>query len=344
MKSSVSLVVIALFVTLLASACGGGGGTATLKPGDVAVVGGQTVTSGDLDAVMNVARASYKAQKRQFPKPGTQAYETVKSQAVTLLVQRAEYAQKAQDLGIHISDKQIDAGIEQVKKQFYGGSEAKYEQGLKAQGLSPNEARQFEKSNLTSKALADKITGDVHVSDKDIEQYYNQNKATLYAQKESRDIRHILVKTKALADLVYAKLVAAHEKNFAALAKKYSKDPGSAANGGKLTISRGQTVPPFDKTAFSLATGQLSKPVKTQFGWHVIQALSPIRPATTMPLSKVKNQIRQTLEQQKKNSVSRTWIQDTAKEFCKPGKVKYEPGFAPNPDPCLSITASTPST
>jgi len=291
-----------------------------------------------------VARASYKSQKRQFPKPGTQAYETVKSQAVTLLVQRAEYAQKAKDLGIHITDKQIDDGIAQVKKEFYGGSEAKYEQGLKAQGLTPESARAFEKANLTAKALASKITSSAKVSEKDIEQYYNQNKATLYVQKESRDIRHILVKTKALADSVYAQLVAAHEKNFATLAKKYSKDPGSAANGGKLTITRGQTVAPFDKTAFSLKTGELSKPVQTRFGWHVIQALSAIRPPSSTPLSKVRNQIRQTLEQQKKNSVMTTWLQDTAKEFCKPGKVKYEPGFAPNPDPCLSITSSTPST
>ena len=84
-------------------------------------------------------------------------------------------------------------------------------------------------------------------------------------------MRHILVKTKAQADDLYAQLQGGAD--FAALAKKFSEDTGSKANGGKLTISKGQTVAPFDQTAFLLKKNAISKPVKTEFGYHIIQPL-----------------------------------------------------------------------
>jgi foldase protein PrsA len=340
MKRHAFLVGLALFAVLLVAACGGGGGTASLGSHDVAVVGGQSVTKDDLSALFNRAKKSYEADKRPFPKPGTSAYNTLQGQAVTFLVQRAEFAQRAADMGIHISDKQIDDRIAQLKKQFYNGSEKRYEQTLKQQGLTPNQARGEVEAQLISEQLYTKVTNNVHVSDAAVQNYYDANKS-IYQQKESRDVRHIVVSKRALADTIHAKLVADHEQNFAALAKKYSKDPGSAANGGKLTITRGQTVPAFDKTAFGLKTGQLSQPVHTQLGWHVIQALSAIKPPSVTPLSKVKASIRQQLEQQKKTETMTRWVDDTKKDFCKPDKVKYQTGYAPTPDPCIAVTSST---
>ena len=113
--------------------------------------------------------------------------------------------------------------------------------------------------------------------------------------------------------------------------------------GGKLTVVRGQTVPQFDRTAFSLKTGQLSKPVHTQYGWHIIQALSAIRPASATPLSKVKDTIRQQLEQQKKNEVMTKWVDKKKKSYCKSG-IKYQVGYQPNPDPCATVTGATTTT
>jgi parvulin-like peptidyl-prolyl isomerase len=342
MKHATSLVILLIAVSLLVAACGGGG-SASLQSGDVAVVGGQTITQEDLSNLLDRAKKSYAAQHRPFPKLGTPAYESLKGQAVTFLVQRAQFAQKAADMGINISDKDVDARIEQLKKQYYGGSEKKYEQTLKSQGLTPDQAREEVRSELISEALYKKVTGKVHVSDSAVKSYYDQHKA-LYQQKSSRDIRHILVKTKAKADALYAQLVADHEKNFAALAKKNSQDPGSASNGGKLTVTKGQTVPPFDKVAFSLKTGQLSKPVHTQYGWHIIQALSGIKPPSTTSFDKVKESIRLQLEQQQKNTVMTQWVDGVKKYFCKPGKVKYQAGFKPTPDPCLSVTTPTQTT
>jgi parvulin-like peptidyl-prolyl isomerase len=345
MKRHAQLVLLSMVVVLVAAACGGGGGKASLGSGDVATVGGEKISKDELSSLLNRAQKSYQADKRPFPKPGTREYNTLQGQAVSFLLQRAEFEQKAKDLGIDISDKKVDDRIEKLKKQFYGGSEQKYKDALKKQGLTEDQAKDEVRAQLISEELYKKVTAKVHVTDAQIAAYYNKNK-TSYQQKQSRDVRHILVNTnqKALADRLYSELVANHEQNFAALAKKYSKDPGSASNGGKLTITRGQTVPPFDKTAFSLAKGALSQPVKTQYGWHIIQALSAIRPPSTTPLAKVKASIRQQLEQQKKNALMTKWVDDTKKQFCKPGQISYAAGYKPSPDPCLGVSNVTSTT
>jgi foldase protein PrsA len=331
-----------LCVGVLVAGCGGGGGgSASLSGADVAAVGGQQVTKDQFQALMGRAKKSYTAQKRAFPKAGTREYENLKGQAVDFLVQRAEFEDEADSMGIHVSDKQIDARITKLIKQFYGGSEKKYEDTIKSQGLTTETARQEVKAQVISEELYKKVTGDVNVSDKELRDYYDSNKS-IYVQKESRDVRHILVTKKALADQLYQQLKGG--ANFAKLAKKYSKDPGSAQNGGRLTITRGQTVKEFDKTAFSLKKGQLSAPVHTQYGYHIIQALSDIRPAKTTPFDKVKSSIRQQLEQQKKQDEMTKWVDQTKKKFCKDDKIKYQVGYQPNPDPCAAILANTSST
>jgi parvulin-like peptidyl-prolyl isomerase len=325
------LVLFALLtLALVAAGCGGGRSSAALGADDVAVAGERTVTKEEFHALMNRAKKSYEAQKRPFPKAGTAEYEQLKTQAITFLVQRAEFEQEAEDLGIDITDEKVEQRTEQLKKQFYGGSDKRYEEALAEQGLTPEQAVDQVRAQLVSEALFNKVTEDVKVSREEIKAYYDSHK-TQYQQPESREVRHILVQKKALADDLYSQLSSGG--NFAALAKRYSKDPGSAANGGKLTISKGQTVPEFDKTAFELKKNELSKPVKTQYGYHIIQALSAVKPASKTPLDKVDESIRQQLEQQEKNDVMTKWVEDTKKTYCK-SLIKYQVGYKPNPDPC----------
>jgi parvulin-like peptidyl-prolyl isomerase len=334
------LCAFAVSLGLAAAGCGGSS-TASLGTEDVAVVGDKSITKEQFQTLMGQAKKSYEAQKRDFPKPGSVEYEQLKGQAVTFLVQRAEFEQEAEALGIDITDEKVDKRIEQLKKQFYGGSEERYQKTLKQQGLTDEDAKQQIRSQLISEELFKKVTDDVKVSDAEIKAYYNSHKSQ-YGQAESREVRHILVNPnqKALADSLYAQLK--NGANFAALAKKYSKDPGSAAQGGKLTVSKGATVPEFDKTAFALKKGEISQPVKTQYGYHIIQALSAIKPATTTPLPKVKASIRQQLEQKQKNDKMTKWVEDTKKDYCG-GRIKYQVGYTPNPDPCATLNGTTTS-
>ena len=323
-------------LALVAAGCGGSS-SATLNDDDVAVAGSQQITKAQFTALMNRAKKSYDAQKRPFPKPGSAEYEQLKGQAITFLIQRAEFEQEAKDIGIKITDQDVDKRIEQLKKQFYGGSEQKYKRTLAQQGLTEEQAKGEVRAQLVSEDLFKKITGDVKVSDKEIRDYYDSHKAQ-YQQPASRDVRHILVQKKALADQLYAQVKGG--ANFAALAKKYSKDPGSASNGGKLTVTKGQTVPAFDKTAFSLKKGQISQPVKTQYGYHIIQALSAVKPPQKTPLSKVESSIRQQLGDQQKRDAMTKWVDDTKNKYCN-SRIKYQVGFAPNPDPCTTTGTTT---
>jgi len=331
------LILLAILSVVLVVAGCGGTSTATLGSDDAAIVGSQAITKDQFRSLMDRAKKSYNSQKRPFPKPGTAEYEQLKGQAVTFLVQRAEYAQEADAMGIKVTDSDVDKRIEELKKQYYGGSEARYEKTLKQQGLTPDQAKDEVRASLIAEDLFKKVTDKVNVSKQDVNAYYASHKSQ-YVQPESREVRHILVTKKALADTLWAKLKAG--ANFAALAKKYSKDPGSASNGGKLTISKGQTVAEFDKTAFDLKTGELSPPIHTQYGYHIIQALSAIKPAQTTPLSKVESSIKQQLEQQQKNEIMTKWVDRKKKDYCR-SRIKYQVGYQPNPDPCASITGAT---
>src|SRR5205809_752648 len=167
-------------------------------------------------------------------------------------------------------------------------------------------------ASVIQNKIYEKVTAGVQVNDKDVTDYYAKN-TSQYIQPASRDVRHILVKKKALADQIYQQLT--HGANFAALAKKYSTDPSSKDSGGKLTISKGRQVPEFDKVAFALKTHEIGKPVKTSYGWHVIQALTPVKPRSVTKLSEVKTAIRQQLLGQKKQEEMRKWVDQTTKDF-----------------------------
>ena len=117
------LILFALTSLALVAAGCGGNTSAPLGSDDVAVVGSQHITKDQFQALMNRAKRSYDAQKRPFPKPGSTEYEQLKGQAITFLVQRAEFEQEADNKGIKITDEQVDKRIEQLKKQFYGGSD-----------------------------------------------------------------------------------------------------------------------------------------------------------------------------------------------------------------------------
>ena len=333
MTKSRFLLLPALLIAFLLAGCGGE--DAESVPADaVASVDGEPIAKSEFDGLLAQARKSYENQKREFPKAGSQEYQTLKNQAVQFLVQRRQFELEAEELGIEVTDRQVEDRLEEIKKQYFGGDKKKYEAQLKEQGLSDRQVRNDIRAQLISEKISERVTKEVKVTDAEVKKYYEENQAT-YKQPESREVRHILVKTKAKADELAGQVTNA---NFAALAKQHSEDTGSKENGGKLTISKGQTVAPFDKRAFALDKNEISAPVKTEFGFHIIQALSDVEPASTTPLKDVRESIKTQLLQTKKNEAMTKWIDELKKDY--EDKVSYAVGFNP-PAPVTTGATNT---
>jgi parvulin-like peptidyl-prolyl isomerase len=328
----ISLALLGTAVVLVSAACGGSANV----PGDaVAVVDGTEIPRSELDALIAQARKTYEAQDQDFPKAGTPEYQNVQTQYVKYLVQLEEFGKEADELGIEVTEKDVDKELQEFIKTRFAGKRADFEKALEQQGYTEKALRETLYASVLSQKLFDAVTKDVEVPEADILAYYQQNQSS-YGTPESRDVRHVLVseksgdevdfdKSKDEADRLYAELQAGSD--FAALAKANSDDPGSKANGGKLTITRGQTVPEFDKVSFDLEIGTISKPVKTTYGYHIIEALSPVRKAKVTPLSKVRASIKATLLQEKRTEVMTQWVKDLEEDY--EGKVSYAAGFEP---------------
>jgi foldase protein PrsA len=337
----ISLAILGSVFVLVLSACGGGEDV----PSDaVAVVDGTEIARADLDELLDRARQTYESQKQEFPKVGTPEYLNVQAQYVKFLVQLEEFEQEAEELGVQVTEKDVDKELDEFVESRFDGKQAEFEKALKEQGFTKQALRETLRASVLSQKLFDEVTKDVVVTEGEIVTYYQQNQSS-YGTPESRDVRHILIsekngdevdfaKSKEEADRLYAQLQSGGD--FAALAKANSDDPGSKDNGGKLTISRGQTVPEFDKTSFDLKQGTISEPVKTTYGYHIIEALSPVRKATTTPLSKVRASIKATLLQQKRTDVMTEWVEELEMRY--ESKVSYAAGFEP---PALPETTET---
>ena len=134
------------------------------------------------------------------------------------------------------------------------------------------------------------------ITDEEVRAYYDAN-PDLYSTTQVA-ASHILVKDEETAKQIYAELQQ-HPDRFAAIATEKSTDTGSAKKGGELGLfGQGRMVPEFDKVAFSLKVGQISEPVKTRYGYHIIK-VTDRKEGERKPFDQVKEQIRTTLRNQR---------------------------------------------
>lgn len=156
-----------------------------------------------------------------------------------------------------VTDEELNKKMDQIKADLG----ANFEMALSQYGYkNEDELKETIKIGLLQEKAA---TKDIKVTDKELEEYYANYKPEIKA-------RHILVEDEKTAKEVKKKLD--EGAKFEDLAKEYSKDPGSAANGGDLGwFGPGKMVPEFETAAYALDVNEISAPVKSEHGFHIIQ-------------------------------------------------------------------------
>lgn len=242
----------------------------------VAVVDNEIILKSELDF-----RANYEAAQRNMTAPDSVMLRNVLMQ---MIEEKLLYAQAELD-SIVVSDDQVKSQLDYQINYFIQqyGSQEKLEQvyGMPVEKIK-RVLRDDTRKNLMAQMLQQKKFGDVQVSRKEVEDFFDMYKDSLGIVPEKYEIAHIFqnpktgerARKKAL-DLAKTLLDSLKKgADFAELAKKYSDDPGSAAQGGDLGfVKRGVFYPEFEAAAFSLAPNQLSGIVESPVGFHIIQML-----------------------------------------------------------------------
>jgi foldase protein PrsA len=339
---AVALVAL-LAVSLTAAACGGN----EVPAGAIAAVGDGVVTQEQFDEIMAQAKAQYASQEGapEFPEEGTAAYNQLVASVVSYLVQNELIAQKAAELDVTVSEKDLADRLAQIEESVGGAKKLKTL--LKQQSVTMEQLEAQVEASMLSDAVKQKVYEDVKISDEKVKEYFEDPaNAAQFEQAETRDTRHVLTKTKAEAEEVQALLAAdSSDENWTKVAKKYSTDPGSKDSGGSLgAVSKGRMVAEFEKATWGLDVDEISVPVKTQFGWHVIQ-VTKVTPAKTQTLDESQETIRQMLLYQEQATAWTTWLDDAETA----ADIVYAAGFNPDiltapatpaPEPSASATAT----
>ncbi|SHE42643.1 peptidylprolyl isomerase [Clostridium fallax] len=286
----------------------------------VAKLDGQKITLGEVDDKMPGVISQIKQKYGDNYASNEEAVKALANQRKTTLdnmVMEDVLVKEAEKLKLVPSDeelnKEVDQKIEDLKK-IYGTEEA-YNKAVESAGYNNDTLKDFLKKQIIAQKAMDYAVKDVDVTDEDVQKYYDTNKDSQFTEKPGANLSHILVKTEDEAKDIKNQLD--NGADFASLAKKYGTD-GTKDNGGSLGFVEYDSQN-YDKdflaAAKNLSEGQISEPVKTQFGWHIIKATNIRKDAKVTPFDDVKSKIKEFLTNQKKSETFKKTYDEWKKEL-----------------------------
>lgn len=347
MAAFAALVLVVVLGTFVLAGCTKAG---EFPKDAMAVVGDHVITQGQFDAKVAEIEKQYAGQVPT--KDQAEAYKDFQVKVLNYLVEMDIVRQQAAKMNITVTDEDIEEQIEGLKQWFFG-DETAFQEALKQQNLTLEAL----KANLMEQEIArrvfNEVTKDATVTAAQIQTYYDAHKDA-YTIPETRLTRHILFMPKnsrdpsaAPTEADWATALALAEKvrkeiqngaDFAEMAKQYSDDPVSKERGGELgqLAQDGSMVKEFENAVFSLKEFEVSQPVKTQYGYHLIQ-VTDIQEGRVQTLDEVKAQVEQAVLQEEKRRIWDEWLSRIKREL----NVQYRQGFEPPATTTTSLTTDT---
>jgi foldase protein PrsA len=315
----------------VAAKSGGTQAAAVPKPPDY-----QECIAAKRKALPKPAKGQPKTTVAQLKTKCKQEYQSLRDQVLQLLISFQWIQGEAKDQGIKVTDAEVKKSFETQKKASFP-KDSDYQKFLKTSGQSQDDIMLRVKLDVLSNKIREKVTkGKDKVTDAEIQAYYDKNKSR-FAQPERRDLLVVLTKTEAKAN--QAKAAIEGGQSFASVAKKFSIDQASKAQGGKLAaVAKGQQEKALDDAVFSAKKGKLEGPVKTQFGYYVFK-VTKVTPASQQSLDQAKTTIKQLLASQKQQKALDAFV----KKFQKKWKEKTDCRDGYRTQDCKNAPKATPT-
>jgi parvulin-like peptidyl-prolyl isomerase len=290
-------------------------------------IGSPSVPSGDVakvqdvsDEFSNISRDDFdhamerqvaQAKLKKPPAPGSKKYEEMKEAALGELLEGTWIRGQAEEMGIKVTQKQVEEKLKEIKKQSFPTKGA-YQKFLKESKFTPEDVNNVVETQILSEAIQEQVGAEAPApSSSEIESYYQAEKATQFTEKESRDVRLVINKDKGKVEAAKKELEKDNSPaNWKKVVKKYSSDPTSKAKGGlQEGITEEFLQEPLKKDIFGGATGELIGPVKYESNYLLLEVVK-LNPAKVKSLGEVKAQIEETLKSEKGQEFFSEFIAD----------------------------------
>jgi foldase protein PrsA len=250
---------------------------------------------------LDITQAELDAEYNKLPED----YQTLisKDALLTQLINRKILLDEAQKNKYTAESDEVEEQLNIIKSQFT--SEQEFDEVLKSQGLTLKAIKQqLAEQIIINKLIEEEVTAKIEVSEKEIADYYQANRADTTAGEGEIRAAHILLDSEEKAQEVLEKIE--DGADFTELAVENSIDPSVSLNKGDLGFfSEGMMVSEFEDAAFALKIGEVSEIVETRFGYHIIKRLPD-----EISVTEAKENIKLTLQQQKQSEVLDTYIED----------------------------------
>lgn len=337
-------------------------GSPSVPPGDIAVVKDapkEDLTEGKFDRVLLQQESLAKLKKKL--KPGTPKYQETLEAAVEEMINGAWLEGEAEELGVVVTDKQVAAELNKIKKEQFPTKDA-YNKFLDEANFAPADVNERIRLQQLGTAVQEQVKAEApEPSPEAIKNYYEEEKEARFKQKESRDVRFISNEDKSKAEAALNELKKDNSPaGWKKTAAKYSSDSTTKTKGGlqegiQEEFFREPSQEEIKQAIFGAATGELSGVIKYEKNYFVIEVVK-LNPAKTKSLKEAEPEIKATLGQETQQEFFTAFVSEyeskwRARTYCdKEFLVKQCSNYtgsghpASAPPACYEANPKTPAT